>query len=156
MSFLNQFIAVTKDEVSFLEEKLFNKVKIDDQNVPFKLSELILSSIFSEHKEFNGSMFSEFELIGQSNYLKNNEKQKPILSLRFGLDGLLNKKQIFLVKLLNFKHITYEHSHENKKSLGMLDRRQTWIGLLKIIMKNLFKFHLRKLKHNYLYWKTYG
>ena len=88
--------------------------------------------------------------------MKNNEKQKPILSLRFGLDGLLNKKQIFLVKLLNFKHITYEHSHENKKSLGMLDRRQTWIGLLKIIMKNLFKFHLRKLKHNYLYWKTYG
>ena len=63
LSFLNQFIAVTKDEVSFLEEKLFNKVKIDDQNVPFKLSELILSSIFSEHKEFNGSMFSEFELI---------------------------------------------------------------------------------------------
>ena len=34
-----------------------------------KLSELILRSIL-EHKDYNGSMFSEFELIGQSNYLQ--------------------------------------------------------------------------------------
>lgn len=154
LSFLNQFIGITKEEALFLKKKLFNE--IESQNIASKISEIILSSIFSEHKEYNGSMFSEFELIGQTNYLQNNKKQKPILSLRFGLDGMLSKNQIFLVKFLNFKHITYEHSHLNKRSFGMLDRKQSWAGLIKIIMKNLFKFYLRGFKHHYLYWKNYG
>ena len=156
ISFLNQFISLTVEEVFLLEKKLFKDIKIEKQNLPVKLTELILRSIFSEHKVYNGSMFSEFELIGQSNYLQNNTKQKPILTLRFGLDGILNYKQIRLVKILNFKHVTYEHSHSNKRSLGMLDREQTWLGLIKIIFKNLIKFYLRSIRHNYLYKKNYG
>ena len=156
ISFLNQFISATVEEVFMLEKKLFKNIKIQKQNLPVKLSELILRNIFLEHKVYNGSMFSEFELIGQSNYLQNNTKQKPILTLRFGLDGKLNLTQISLVKILNFKHVTYEHSHPNKKSLGMLDREQTWLGLIKIIFKNLTKFYLRSIRHNYLYKKNYG
>lgn len=155
ISFLNQFISTTVEEVFLLEKNLFKKIKIESQNLPIKLSELILKNIFLGHKVYNGSMFSEFELIGQSNYLKNNTKQKPILTLRFGLDGKLNLKQIDLVKMLNFKHVTYEHSHPNKKSLGMLERQQTWIGLIKIILKSLIKFYLRCIRHNYLYKKNY-
>ena len=156
ISFLNQFVSATVEEVSMLEKKLFKNIKIEKQNLPVKLSELILRNIFFEHKVYNGSMFSEFELIGQSNYLQNNIKQKPILTLRFGLDGILNYKQISLVKIFNFKHVTYEHSHPNKKSSGMLDREQTWLGLIKIIFKNLVKFYLRSIRHNYLYKKNYG
>ena len=155
ISFLNQFVSVTYDEILFLEKKLFNEKNKDKSKLPFKISELILKNIFSEHKIYNGSMFSEFELIGQSNYLLNNTKQKPILSLRFGLDGLLSKKQLILAKFLGFKHVTYEHSHPNKKSLGMLKREQSWTGLIKIIFKNLTKFLLRSIKHNYLYKKNY-
>lgn len=155
ISFLNQFVCITSDEILFLEKKLFNEKNKDKSKLPFKISELILKNIFSEHKIYNGSMFSEFELIGQSNYLLNNTKQKPILSLRFGLDGVLSKKQLNLVKFLGFKHITYEHSHPNKKSLGMLTRKQSWIGLIKIIFKNLTKFLLRSIKHNYFYKKNY-
>ena len=90
------------------------------------------------------------------NYIKNNTKQKPILTLRGGLDGILNYKQITLVKMLNFKHVTYEHAHPNKYSIGMLKREQTWLGLIQIILKNLIKFYLRSIKHNYLYKKNYG
>ena len=156
ISFLNQFVSATVEEVYMLEKKLFKNIKIEKQNLPVKLSELILRNIFFEHKVYNGSMFSEFELIGQSNYLQNNIKQKPILTLRFGLDGILNYKQISLVKIFNFKHVTYEHSHPNKKSSGMLDREQTWLGLIKIIFKNLVKFYLKSIRHNYLYKKNYG
>ena len=156
ISFLNQFISSTVEEVFLLEKKLFKNIKIEKQTLPIKLSELILRSIFLKHKTYNGSMFSEFELIGQSNYLQNNTKQKPILTLRFGLDGILNFTQINLVKILNFKHVTYEHSHPNKRSLGMLNREQTWLGLIKIIFKNLIKFYLRSIRHNYLYKKNYG
>jgi len=156
ISFLNQFIGITYNQVFLLEKKIFKNVKIGKQELTNKLSELILKNIFFEHKIYNGSMFSEYELIGQSNYLQNSSKQKPILTLRFGLDGILNHKQISLVKLLNFKHVTYEHSHPNKKSLGMLNREQTWLGLFKIILKNLIKFYLRSIKHHYLYKKHYG
>ena len=156
ISFLNQFIGVTYEQVSLLEKKIFKNLKIDKEELAKKLSELILKNIFLEHKVYNGSMFSEYELIGQSNYLQNSLKQKPILTLRFGLDGILNRKQISLVKLLNFKHVTYEHSHPNEKSLGMLNREQTWLGLFKIILKNFTKFYLRSIKHHYLYKKHYG
>lgn len=155
ISFLNQFVSVTSDEILFLEKKLFHEKIKDKLKLPFKISELIFKNIFSEHKIYNGSMFSEFELIGQSNYLLNNTKQKPILSLRFGLDGVLSKKQLILAKFLGFKHVTYEHSHPNKKSLGMLNREQSWTGLIKIIFKNLTKFLLRSIKHNYFYKKNY-
>ena len=155
ISFLNQFTSVTLNEIFFLKKKLFKKNKTEEKKISFMISELILKSIFSEHKIYNGSMFSEFELIGQSNYLKNDTKQKPILSLRFGLDGLLNRKQLILVKFLGFKHVTYEHSHPNKKSIGMLNRVQSWTGLIKVIFKNLLKFVLRSIKHNYLYDKNY-
>ena len=155
ISFLNQFISGTVEEVLLFEKNLFKNIKIEKQNLPIKLSKLILKNIFLGHKVYNGSMFSEFELIGQSNYLHNNIKQKPILTLRFGLDGKLNLIQTNLVKLLNFKHVTYEHSHPNKKSLGMLEREQTWIGLIKIILKSLIKFYLRSIRHNYLYKKNY-
>ena len=155
LSFLNQFISVTPSELTFLE-KLFNYHEGYEKEIPLILSENILKSIFAEHKEYNGSMFSEYELIGHSNYLYNRSIQKPLLSLRFGLDGLLSEKQIFLAKLFNFKHVTYEHSHPNKKSLGMLDRQQSWFGLIKIMLKNIIKFYLRFIKHIYNYKKYYG
>ena len=148
ISFLNQFIAITVREGKFLIDKILGNEK---KNICENLSKKILQSIFLVHKKYNGSMFSEYELIGQTNNLLNKKKQKPILTLRFGLNGILTKHQNLLVKILNFKHVTYEHSHQNIDSVGMLNRKQSWSKLIKIMIKNLVKFYLRYLKHNFKY-----
>ena len=148
ISFLNQFIAISVEDGKFLTQKFLNN---ETENIPKTLSKLILGNIFLAHKEYNGSMFSEYELIGQALNLEKKIKQRPIKSLRFGLNGILTMYQICFVKIMNFKHVTYEHSHINKNSENMLNRSQTWIGLIKIIIKNLVKFYLRFLKHNFNY-----
>ena len=150
ISFLNQFIAITKSEYIFFIENFLSK---SSQNISTgeKISELIFSSVFKKHKTYNGSLFSEYELIGQSNYLFRNEKQKPILFLRFGLDGMLNNDQKIIASLFGYKHVTYEHTHPNEKSFGMLSRIQSWRGFLKILFKNFFKFYLRYFKHILMY-----
>lgn len=151
ISFLNQFIGVSVKDSTFLKDKIFNKKKMEFIDIPTKLSKLILNSIFSEHKEYNGSLFSEYELIGHSNYLLNKSKQIPILTLRYGLNGILTNKQVILAKFLNFRHVTYEHSYTNKNSLNMLDRNQDWLSFIKIILKSLFKYYFRLLRHNFRY-----
>lgn len=150
ISFLNQFIAISEKEcLFFIESNL--KFKITDVELGEKISQLIFKSIFTNHKIYNGSMFSEYELIGQSNYKLNSERQKPLLYLRFGLDGKLTDLQKKISILLGYKHVTYEHSHPNLKSIGMLNRKQTWYGFVKMIVKNFFKFYLRYIKHIVMY-----
>ena len=147
ISFLTQFIAISVEEYKFFIKNFF----IIKKKIPRKLSKLILDSIFLKHKKYNGSMFSEYELLGQSNYLLSRKKQKPILSLRFGLNGKLSNLQINIIRFLNFKHITYEHSHKNKNSHGMLNRKQTWAVFFKLVFKTLFKFYLKSIKHFFFY-----
>ena len=152
ISFLNQFVALSFEEFFFFKSHIFanNEIILDD--IPTILSRKILKSIFLEHKIYNGSMFSEYELIGQSNYKFSTVKQIPLLSLRFGLDGILTNMQISFIKSLNFIHITYEHSHPNEISKNLLHRNQNWLSLLRLIFKNIFKFYLRLLRHNYRYY----
>ena len=149
-SSLNQFIAITKSEGNFFLENFLNH-RSKDVPLGEKITELVFESIFNKHKIYNGSLFSEYELIGQSNYLFKKEKQKPILFLRFELDGILNETQKFIVKLFGYKHVTYEHANPNDKNHGMLNRFQSWKGLFKILLKNLIKFYLRYLRHILIY-----
>ena len=125
---LNQFIAISKYEYTFFKDNFLNE-KFISISLGEKITELIFKGIFNKHKIYNGSLFSEYELIGLSNNLFKKEKQKPILFLRFGLDGVLNDSQKFVAILLGYIHVTYEHSHPIKKSFGMLNRTQTWKGL---------------------------
>ena len=118
---------------NFLNEK-FISISLGE-----KVTELIFKGIFNKHKIYNGSLFSEYELIGQSNNLLK-RKAKPILFLRFGLDGMLSVGQKFLAIFLGYIHVTYEHSHPNKKSFGMLNRTQTWKGFIIILLKNFLSF----------------
>tara|TARA_B100001741_G_scaffold273050_1_gene241968 strand:- start:440 stop:1396 length:957 start_codon:yes stop_codon:yes gene_type:complete len=150
ISSLNQFIAISKYEYTFFKDN-FLKEKFISISLGEKVTELIFKGIFNKHKIYNGSLFSEYELIGQSNNLFKKEKQKPILFLRFGLDGMLSVGQKFLAIFLGYIHVTYEHSHPNKKSFGMLNRTQTWKGFIIILLKNFFKFYLRYFKHILMY-----
>jgi hypothetical protein len=92
-------------------------------------------------------MFSEYELIGQSNYMLNKSIQKPILFLRQNLDGKLTNLQKFISKGLNFKHVTYEHKHIGIKNKGMLNRKQSTFGFIKIIFKNLMTHYVKTFFH---------
>ena len=150
ISSLNQFIAISKNEYTFFKDN-FLKEKFISISLGEKIAELIFKGIFNKNKIYNGSLFSEYELIGQSNNLFKKEKQKPILFLRFGLDGMLSVGQKFLAIFLGYIHVTYEHSHPNKKSFGMLNRTQTWKGFIIILLKNFFKFYLRYFKHILMY-----
>ena len=96
-------------------------------------------------------MFSEYEFLGQSNYIFNNVRQKPILFLRFGLNGKLTVVQNVLSKILGYRHVTYEHAHASNNNLEMLNRNQSWIGFFKIIFKNLSKFYLKCIIHIFMY-----
>ena len=111
-----------------------------------------MKNIFKNHKSYNGSLFSEYELIGISNYMFKNDKQKALFTLRNKLNGKLTKRQIFLAQLLGVKHVTYEHSHLNKNSQGMLERKQSWISFIKILFKEFVKFNLRNIKHNFYFY----
>ena len=147
ISFLTQFASLTTDEGKLILDTL-KLDNYDDKKLYLNLSELILKSIFKTHKIYNGSMFSKYELIGQINYENKLKKQKPILSLRFGLNGKLTNFQKFIAKILNFKHVTYENSHFKKESVGMLERKQTNTYFFFLILKNLIKFRIRNFRFN--------
>ena len=70
-----------------------------------------------------------------------------MLTLRNRLDGKLNKNQLNLSKFFNFMHVTYEHSHHKKYSKDMLMRQQKMTRLLHILLKNLIKIIIYKLKN---------
>ena len=151
ISFLIQFVSLTKIECDFLIKNL-NIVDVNYNKLSLIIVNLVFKNIFKTHMSYNGSLFSEYEFLGMSNYFLNQKIQKPILTLRLGLDGKLTSRQIKLAKFLNFVHITYEHSHPNVNSNGMLKRNQTNLNLYKIIIKSIIKFYLRYLRHLYKYY----
>tara|TARA_B100001093_G_C26771693_1_gene990516 strand:- start:16 stop:981 length:966 start_codon:yes stop_codon:yes gene_type:complete len=150
ISSLNQFVAISVKECDFFI-KNYLKNNLHKKTLDIMISKLIFTSIFNRHKVFKGSLFSEYELIGQSNYMFKNFKQKPLLFLRFGLNGKLTKIQKFFAEKLGYKHITYEHARINIKNLEMLNQKQSWFGFLKILFKNFAKFYLRCIIHTIKY-----
>ena len=152
VSSLTQFAAISAEDNRILLIKLNNYLKKNSMNTAEWISTIILKSVFEEHKIYNGSMFSEYELIGLSKLIEKNFKQKTIFSLRSGLDGKLTNIQKKISIFMNIYHITYEHSHPIEKSRGMLERKQTYTVFFKIIFKDLFKFYLRKTRYNFLFY----
>jgi hypothetical protein len=146
ISSLIQFIGLSVSECEFFNRKINFSNKQKKTSVI--IAKIILKNIFKTHENYNGSLFSEYELIGISNYMFKKDKQKALFTLRNELNGKLTGLQIMLAKFLNVKHITYEHSHLNKDSQGMLERKQKWISFIRILIKDFVKFNLRNLKHN--------
>ena len=145
-----QFGSITKNECEILMNKL--KIKSIKINVIANdLSVLIMKKIFLTKGPYNGSLFSEYELIGNSKILMKPEKQIMIASLRKGLKGTLSSKQLKLMNLLNITNVTYEHAHKNKNSSGMLKRKLSWYELIVIVFKTKLKFYYNLIKHNVLF-----
>ena len=151
ISSLTQFTSLTVMEYNFLI-KLLKKKNIKNKILSEWITTLIFKAIFKQHKLYNGSLFSEYELLGISNYLCDKTKQKAIFTLRIGLDGKLTKLQLWISRFINTYHVTYEHAHLNKHSANMLDRYQGWVRFINILIKNLFKYYLRNVKHSFYYY----
>ena len=156
ISSLIQFTSLSVAEYNFFINKIIDFDIFETKEIiSFQLSKIILKNIFNIHKSYNGSLFSEYELIGISNYMFRKTKQKALFTLRRDLDGKLSNSQAFVAKLFNIKHVTYEHTYLNKNSQGMLGRKQQWIQFLKILSKEFIKFNLRNLRHNFNYYYKY-
>ena len=149
ISSLSQFVNLSTQEQKFLKKKL----KIDQLkgNPSFSISKTIMRAVRDTHKIYNGSMFSEYELVGQSNLLLQYSKQKLISGIRDWLDGVLTNNQINLLKMLGFKYVAYEHTHPNSLSKNMLNRKQTWSRFLYILIKKLSNNFFRGIRHHFNY-----
>ena len=110
-----------------------------------------MRAVRDTHKIYNGSMFSEYELVGQSNLLLEYSKQKLISGIRDWLDGVLTNNQINLLKVLGFKYVAYEHTHPNSLSKNMLNRKQKWSRFLYILTKKLSNNFFRGIRHHFNY-----
>ena len=148
ISSLAQFISITPSEAKFLTKKL-SKIKKKRKKIGEWITDVIFKSVVSAHQNYNGSMFSEYELIGQSNLLKSYKKQKLISGIRDHLNGKLSIFQKNILIYLGYSYVAYEHAHPNKNSLNMLERNQTWPAFLKIIIKKTFNKFFRGIKHNF-------
>lgn len=148
ISSLTQFISVTPLEAKFLIKRL-SKIEKKRKKIGEWITDVIFKSVASAHKSYNGSMFSEYELIGQSNLLKSYKKQKLISGIREHLNGKLSIFQKNILIYLGYSYVAYEHTHPNKNSLNMLGRNQTWLSFLKIIIKKTFNKFFRGIKHNF-------
>lgn len=142
----NQFIGLTPSEGKFLIKK-FENLRVKNTNLSSWITEIIIDSISKSHKTYNGSMFSEQELIGQSNLLFSYENQKLIHGIRSDLNGKLTSFQTLIVKILNYNYVSYEYSHPNPKNKDMLLRYQTWGSFIKMIIKKTSNKFFRGIKH---------
>lgn len=145
-----QFGSITSFESKILMKKL--KIKGNKINeIANNLSTLIMREIFLMDASYNGSLFSEYELIGNFKILIKPEKQNMIASLRKGLKGILSSKQLNFLNLLNITNVTYEHTHKNSNSMGMLKRRVSWYDFIIVVFKTKLKFYYNLIKHNVLF-----
>ena len=147
ISSLAQFISISPLEMKFLIKKL-RKKKDRINNTGEWLMHIVMGSIAKSHHIYNGSLFSEYELIGQSNLMFKFKKQILVSGIRESLNGKLSRFQIKILKILGFKYIAYEHTHQNLNSQNMLNRNQTWTKFIFILLKKLSNNSYRGLKHH--------
>jgi len=144
ISSLTQFISITPSDTKFLLKKLGLKM---NKEFGINLTRIIFKAIAKTHDHYNGSMFSEYEFIGQSKLLNQYSKQKLISGLREHLNGRLTMLQKKIILFLGFSYVAYEHTHKNINSHKMLNRNQKWLSFLKLLAKKISNNIFRGLKH---------
>ena len=92
-------------------------------------------------------MFSEYELIGQSNLLYKKKSQKLISGLREQLSGKLTVLQKEIAKFFGYSYVAYEHTHINKLSKSMLNKNQNWYLFIKLLVRKTSNKFFRGIRH---------
>lgn len=146
ISCLAQFISISIDDNNFLQKKL-NNFKKRKGSISYWLSHLVFKAICDTHYNYNGSMFSEYELIGQSKLVFKKNTQTLISGLREELNGKLTSIQKKIAKILGYSYIAYEHSRSDNLSKNMLKRDQTWFYFIKLLIRKTSNKFFRGIKH---------
>jgi len=146
ISSLAQFISLSVFENRFLNKKLFKFMKKKSTTSKW-ISRIIFKAIAQEHKNYNGSMFSEYELIGQSNLLYKKNSQKLISGLREQLNGKLTVFQKKIAKFFGYSYVAYEHTYLNELSKNMLNKKQDWYLYIKLLIRKTSNKFFRGIRH---------
>ena len=146
ISCLAQFISISIDDNNILQKKL-NNFKKRKGSISYWLSHLVFKAICDTHYNYNGSMFSEYELIGQSKLVFKKNTQTLISGLREELNGKLTSTQKKIAKILGYSYIAYEHSRSDILSKNMLKRKQTWFFFIKLLVRKTSNKFFRGIRH---------
>jgi hypothetical protein len=103
-----QFNSISKIDFIFLKQEL-TRFLITKKKKSIWISHLVGKAVFSAHKNYFVSLFSEQDLLTINRLLSNNSRQKTVLYFRSNLKGVLNNIQILILKKLGFVHLTYDH-----------------------------------------------
>ena len=146
ISCLAQFISLSQLESKRLKYHL-SKFLLRKQKTSEWITNIVFKAISKTHDNYNGSMFSEYELIGQSNLIFNKNKQKLISGVRENLNGKLTNFQKKIAIFLGYSYVAYEHAHNNQLSKNMLKRYQDWYLFIKLIIRKTSNKFFRGLRH---------
>ena len=103
-----QFNSISKKDFFLLENRLEQFIKKKNKKGEW-ISHLLGKAIFSVHKSYFVSLFSEQDLLTINRLLSGNVKQRAVLYFRSNLKGVLSDMQIEFLKKLGFVHLTYDH-----------------------------------------------
>jgi hypothetical protein len=131
-AFTIQFFNCTNHDVIYLTSRLNSYYKKSPKETTGTwITKIIIKLTTDAHGTLANSGFSEQELVGIATMLNNNFLQKPLIYLRGGFNGIMTKRQTSFVRLMGFKHITYE------KIAHLRGKTQTWLALLSFVLKQL-------------------
>ncbi len=103
-----QFNSISKKDFFNLEDRL-KKFVVKKYSDAQWISHILGKAIFSVHKNYFVSLFSEQDLLTINRLLSGNIKQRAVLYFRSNLKGVLSDFQIQILKKLGFVHLTYDH-----------------------------------------------
>jgi hypothetical protein len=130
LAFTLQFFACSYSESFYLMNKLRQAcVQFEFEDGPRWIARAILSSVISTHETLEGALFSEQEFVGIAGIMYQPRSQIVLRYLRGGFTGLLSERQVETVKLMGFRHISYENLRQ------ISGRRQSWFALIAYMIK---------------------
>jgi len=141
-----QFNAISLKDFRNLNSAL-NSFLLKKFSVPIWISKIMANAIFSVHKTYSISLFSEQDLLTISKLLYEFNKQKPVLYFRSYLEGELNSNQISILKVLGFKHLTYDFYNKiHNKRVNVI---RFLIKVFKFRLYYFFKYYFHTFYYNY-------
>jgi hypothetical protein len=139
-----QFNSISKSDFIILKKELKKFFKKHKKNSIW-ISHLVGKAVYSAHKNYFVSLFSEQDLLTINRLLSNNAKQKTVLYFRSNLKGVLNNMQILILKKLGFVHLTYDHFNK------VVDRKVNNLRFLVEVFKLIFIYLYKYIFNLFIY-----
>jgi hypothetical protein len=147
-----QFNSIFKTDFIFLKKELKRFILKKKKNSIW-ISHMVGKAVFSVHKNYFVSLFSEQDLLTINRLLCNNSKQKTVLYFRSNLKGVLSGTQILILKKLGFVHLTYDHY--NKVAGRKINTLRFLFEVLKLMLIYFTKYNYNFVRSYFFLNKIY-